>query len=89
MQTHVENFMAGYTLTQIMGYDLQIITLATTKRKGTVRSKTYYTMQLKSSFIIAASLFAVIASAAPDFCTPGYQPIQDSNLKLDLSKLSR
>ncbi|KAH8555582.1 autophagy-related protein 27 [Umbelopsis sp. PMI_123] len=46
-------------------------------------------MQLKSSFIIAASLFAVIASAAPDFCTPGYQPIQDSNLKLDLSKLSR
>jgi hypothetical protein len=46
-------------------------------------------MQLKSSLIIAASLFAVITSAAPDFCTPGYQPVQDSNLKLDLTKLSR
>ncbi|CAO3662314.1 unnamed protein product [Umbelopsis vinacea] len=46
-------------------------------------------MQLKSSLIIAASLFAVITSAAPEFCTPGYQPVQDSNLKLDLTKLSR
>jgi len=46
-------------------------------------------MQLKSSFIIAATLFAAVTSAAPDFCTPGYQPIQDSNMKLDLTKLSR
>ncbi|KAI8575610.1 hypothetical protein K450DRAFT_260903 [Umbelopsis ramanniana AG] len=45
-------------------------------------------MQLKSSLIIAATLFAAVTSAAPDFCTPGYQPIQDSNLKLDLTKLS-
>ncbi|KAI9287161.1 hypothetical protein BC943DRAFT_204980 [Umbelopsis sp. AD052] len=46
-------------------------------------------MQLKSTFIIGATLLAAVTSAAPDFCTPGYQPIQDSNLKLDLSKLSR
>lgn len=51
--------------------------------------KTFQTMQLKSSFFLAATLFAAATSAAPDFCTPGYQPIQDSNLKLDLAKLSR
>lgn len=46
-------------------------------------------MQLKSSLLIAASVLAAVASAAPEFCTPGYQPIAGSNLKLDLTKLSR
>jgi hypothetical protein len=63
--------------------------LATKKKKRQFARKTFQTMQLKSSFIIAATLFAAVTSAAPDFCTPGYQPIQDSNLKLDLTKLSR
>jgi len=44
---------------------------------------------MKSSFHLALILFSGVALAIQPYCQPGFKPIADKDLQLDLSKLNK